>query len=59
MGEGEDRTRSWIDSIELSDGHPALKFGLGVGVSADTVAATFRLDEAGVVQKILIETVSL
>ena len=94
VGEGEDRTRSWIDSIELSDGHPGLKFGLGIGVSADTVATTFapsdstrgasdlrlastvyedrndisvesyveltfRLDEAGVVQKILIETVSL
>ena len=41
VGEGEDQTRSWIDSIELSDGHPALKFGLRVGVSADTVATTF------------------
>ena len=94
VGEGEDRTRSWIDSIELSDGHPALKFGLGIGVSADTVATTFApakavrgasdlrlattvyedrndtsvesyveltftLDDSGVVQKILIETISL
>ena len=94
VGEGEDRARSWIESIELSDGHPALKFGLGIGVSADTVATTFapakavrgasdlrlattvyedrndiavesyveltfRLDGAGVVQKILIETISL
>lgn len=94
VGEGEDRARSWMDSIDLSDGHPALKFGLGVGVSADTVATTFapanavrgpsdlrlattvyedrndtsvesyveltfRLDGAGVVQEILIETISL
>lgn len=41
VGEGEDRTHSWIDSIELSDGHPSLKFGLGVGVSADTVTTAF------------------
>lgn len=94
VGESEDETRSWIDSIELSDGHPALKFGLGVGLSADTVAATFasaspvrsagdlrlttmvheevndvsiesyveltfRLDDDGVVQEILIETIAL
>ena len=105
VGEGEDRARSWIESIELSDGHPALKFGLGIGVSADTVATTFApastsrsvsapvpgptsrtvspglslaayedrndtsvesyveltftLDDSGVVQKILIETISL
>ena len=94
VGESEDRARSWIDSIELSEGHPALKFDLGVGVSADTVATTFapansvrsaselrlattiyedrndisvqsnveltlRLDGAGVVQNILIETIPL
>lgn len=94
VGEGEDRSRSWIDSIALSDGHPALKFGLGVGVNADTVTMafsrasamrsasdlrltttvdedlndvsvessvqlTFRLDSAGVVQEITVETLTL
>ena len=41
-GEGEDQSGSWIESIELSEGHPPLKFGLGVGVGADTVEATFE-----------------
>jgi hypothetical protein len=41
VGQSEDRARSWIETIELSDGHPALKFGLGIGVSADTVASVF------------------
>lgn len=94
IGEADDRSRSWIDSIELSDGHPPLKYGLGIGVDADAVAAAFApaesvrragdlrleamayeelnnrsvesyvelaftLDEAGVVQKILIETIAL
>jgi hypothetical protein len=41
VGEGDDQSRSWIESVELFEGHPSLKFGLGVGVSADTVATTF------------------
>ena len=41
-GEGQDRSGSWIESIELFEGHPPLKFGLGVGVGADTVKATFE-----------------
>jgi hypothetical protein len=41
LGESEDRTRSWLEAIEITSNDYPLRFGLRIGADGDAVARTF------------------
>jgi hypothetical protein len=42
LGESEDRTRSWLESIEVTDNEYRLRFGLHIGASHSDIVNCFR-----------------